>query len=171
MHGRKMSHLLFFWMIFVLGNPLKNSSRFVSGLTLLKEKNGLERVSGDHLVQICKLKLIRLGLHKEDLFTLLLRCGHFHCLTEVSTLEIAEELYLMLHELMHWHESGILGSTKPADQLVANIGEPSNGIKVIPDAFVEVSLCTVCIVGALLCNDVCSFGQTYILKTLTHQVK
>jgi hypothetical protein len=114
---------------------------------------------------------MHLGLRKEDLFTLLLRRMHFNHLTEVATLEIAEELYKTPHELMHRHESRLLGSTKPADQLVANIGEPGNGLKVIPDAFVKVCLCTVCVVGALLCNDTCSFGQTYVLKTLTHQVK
>ncbi len=54
----------------------------------------------------------------------------------------------MLHELVQWHESGLLGSTKPADQLVANIGEPGNGLKVIiPDAFVEVRLCIICVLG------------------------
>ncbi len=77
----------------------------------------------------------------------------------------------MPHELGHWHESRLLGSTKPADQLVAKIGEPGDGLKVIPDAFIKVCLCTVCVVGTLLCNDMCPFGQTFVLKTLTHQVK
>ncbi len=89
----------------------------------------------------------------------------------VATLEIAEELYSTPHELVHWHESGLLGSTKPADQLVANIGEPGNSLKEISDAFVQVCLCTVCVIGALLRDDVCPFNQTFILKTLTHQVK
>jgi hypothetical protein len=89
----------------------------------------------------------------------------------VATVKIVDELYLTPLELVHWHESGLLGGTKPADQLVANIREPCNGLKVIPDAFVEVCLCTVCIVGALLCDDVCPLGKTYILKTLTHQLK
>ncbi len=77
----------------------------------------------------------------------------------------------MLHELVHQHESGLLGGTKPVDQLVADIGEPDDGLKVIPDAFVEVCLCMVCIIGSLLCNDVSLLGQTYVLKTLTHQIK
>ncbi len=47
---------------------------------------------------------------------------------------------------------------KPVDQLVANIGDASNCLKVIPDAFVEVLLCTVCISGASLDNDVGPFG-------------
>jgi hypothetical protein len=72
---------------------------------------------------------------------------------------------------MHWHESGLLGSMKPADQLVANIGGPGNSLKVIPDTFVKVCLCSICVVKALLCDDVGPFGQAYILKTLTHQVK
>ncbi len=114
---------------------------------------------------------MRLGLRKEDLFTLLLRRGYFHCLAEVATLEIAEKLNLTPHELGHWHESRLLGSTKPADQLVAYIGQPGDSLKVIPDAFVEVHLCTICIIGALLCNDVGPFSQAYILKTMTHQVK
>jgi hypothetical protein len=69
---------------------------------------------------------MNLGLCEEDLFTLLLHHGHFNCLTEVATLKIAEELYLLPHELVHWHESGLLGRTKPADQLVADIGETGN---------------------------------------------
>jgi hypothetical protein len=90
---------------------------------------------------------------------------------EVANFKIVKELYLRPHELVHQHESRFLGGKKPVDQLVANIGEPGNSLKVVPDAFVEVPLCTVCIVGALLHNDVCPFGQTYILKPLTHQVK
>ncbi len=84
-----------------------------------------------------KLKLMRLGLCKEDLFTLLLRRGQLHHLMEVATIKIAEELYLMPHELMHWHEGGLLGGVKPVDQLVANIGEPDDCLEVIPDALVE----------------------------------
>jgi hypothetical protein len=72
---------------------------------------------------------------------------------------------------MHWHEGGLLGGTKPVDQLVANIGEPDNCLKVIPDAFVEVHLCTDCASGASLGDNTCLFGQTYVLKILTHQVK
>jgi hypothetical protein len=69
---------------------------------------------------------------------------------------------------VHWHESGLLGPTKPANQLVVYIGEPGNGLNVILNAFVEVCLCTICIVWALLCNDAGLFGQAYILKALTH---
>ncbi len=136
MRSRKMSHFLFFWMLFILGNFLKITSHFVRRLTLLKESDELERVSGHHFVQIPKLELMHLGLCKQNLFTLLLDRGLFHHLTEVATLEIAEELYLTPHELMHWHESRLLCGTKPVDQLVANIGEPGNSLKVIPDAFV-----------------------------------
>jgi hypothetical protein len=77
----------------------------------------------------------------------------------------------MPHELMHWHGGGLLGGMKSADQLVADIGEPGDCLKVIPDAFVEVHLCTVCFSGALLGDDACPFGQTYVLKTLTHLVE
>jgi hypothetical protein len=167
----KMSCFLFFWLLFILGNLLKNASHFVGCLTLLKESNELEWVSGHHLVQVRKLELMHLGPCEEDLFTLLLCCGYFHCLTEVATLAIAEELYSMPHELVHWHESRLLGSTKPENQLVADIGEPGNSLKVIHDAFVGVHLCTICIVRALLRDDAGSFGQAYILKTPTHQVK
>jgi hypothetical protein len=93
---------------------------------------------------------MQLGLREEDLFTLLLHHGSFHCLMEVATLKIAEKLYLTPLELVHWHESGLLGSTKPADQLVANTGKPSNGLKVILDALVKVCLCTICVVRVLL---------------------
>jgi hypothetical protein len=62
-----------------------------------------------------------LGLRKEDLFNLLLRHGKFHHLMEVATLEVAEKLYSMPHELVHWHESWLLGLTKSANQLVIHI--------------------------------------------------
>ncbi len=155
---------------FFLGNLLKNASCYVSRLTLLEKSNELEQVHGHHLVCIYKLELMCLGLHKEDFFTLLLCCVYLHCSTDVATIKIADELYLTPHELMHWHEGGLLGSTKPADQLVTNIGEPGNYLKVIPYAFIKVHLCMVCVSGASLGNDICQFGQTYVLKTLTHQV-
>jgi hypothetical protein len=91
---------------------------------------------------------MRLVMREEDLFTLLLRRGYFHSLMEAATLKIAEKLYLKPHELMHWHESGLIGSTKPADQLVTYFGEPGNGLKVIPDTLVKVCLCTTCVIGA-----------------------
>ncbi len=171
MCGRKMSCFVFFWMFLILGDLLKNASCTVGCLSLLKESDELEQVSGHPLVQVCKLELMCLGLRKEVLFSLLLCHGYFNCSTEVATLEIAEKLYLTLHELVHWHESGLLGSTKPADQLVAYIGEPCNGLKVVPDTFVKVCLCTIFIVWASFCNDAGPFGQTYVMKALTHQVK
>jgi hypothetical protein len=167
----KMSRFLFFWPLFVLGDLLKNASRFVGRLTLLKEINELEWVRGHHLVCIRKLELMHLGLRKEDLFTLLLRHWYLPHLTEVAIIEITNELFSTPHELVHWHESKLLCSTKPADQLVANIGEPGNCPKVIPDAFVEVHLHTACISEASLGDEIGPFSQTYILKTLTHQVK
>ncbi len=113
-----------------------------------------------------------LRLREEDLFTLLLPHEHFHCLMEVATLEIAEEQYLTLHELVHWHEGGLLGHTKPADQLlVANDGEPGNCLKVVPDTLVEVCLCTICIIWTSLCDDAGPLSQAYVLKALTHKVK
>ena len=145
MHGRKMSHFLFLQLLLILGNLLKNASCLVGCLTLLKEGNKFDRVSMHRLVQVRELELMHLGLCEEDLFTLLLRCGYLHCLMEVATLQIAEKLFSMLHELVHWHESGLHSSPKPADQLVAYIGEPGNSLKVILDAFVEVYLCTICV--------------------------
>jgi hypothetical protein len=59
-------------------------------------------------------------------------------LTEVTTLKVAVKLYSMLHELVHRHESGLLRSTEPANQLVANVQESSDGLKIIPDTLVEV---------------------------------
>ncbi len=46
---KKLSHFLFLWLP-ILGNLLKNASRLVGCLTLLKEGNHLERVSRHHLV-------------------------------------------------------------------------------------------------------------------------
>ncbi len=149
----------------------REARHLVGCLTLLKESNELERVSRHHLVQVRKIELMHLGLHKEDLFTLLLHRGYFHHLTKVATLEIAEKLYSTPHELMHWHESGLLGCTKPANQLVACIGKTGDSHQVILDTFVKVCLFTICIVWTSLCDDADPFGQAYVLKALTYEVK
>jgi hypothetical protein len=39
---------------------------------------------------VSELILMRLELHKEDLFALLLRCWQLHCLMEVAAVEVAE---------------------------------------------------------------------------------
>jgi hypothetical protein len=59
----------------------------------------------------------------------------------------------MLHELVHQHERGLLGSMEPANQLVAYIWKSGEGLKVILDTLVEVCLCTICIGWTLLRND------------------
>ncbi len=163
-----MSRTLFLWLLLVLDNLSKNTSRLVGCLTLLKEGTHSEQVGRHHLVQVSELVLVHLRLRKEDLFTLRLCRGYVHRLMDVVALKVAEKLYSTMHELMHWHESGLLGCTKPANQLVANVGETGNGLKVVPDTFVELFLHTICIFWTLLCNDAGPFGQAYILKTLTH---
>ncbi len=167
--SRNMSRTLFLWLLLILGNLLKNASPHVGCLTLLKEGNHFERVGRYRLVQVGKLVLVRLRLREEeDLFTLLLRCGYFHRSMEVVALKVAEKLYSTTHELVHWYESRLLGRMKPANQLVANVGEPGNGLKVVPDALVKIFLCTIGIFWTSLCNDAGPFGQAYVLKTLTH---
>ncbi len=166
--GKNTSRTLFLWLLLVLGNLLKNASHLVGCLTLLEEGNNSERVDRHRLVQVGKLVLVRLRLRNEDLFTLLLHRGYVYCLTEVVALKVAEKLYLTMHELVHRHESGVLGHTKPANQLVANVGELGNGLKVVPDTFFGFFLSTICIFWTLLCNDAGPFGQAYALKTLTH---
>ncbi len=64
-----------------------------------------------------------------------------------------------------------LGHTKPANQLVAYIWEVGNSLEIIPDSLVRVCLCTICIIWALLCNDLGPLGQAYVLKALTHEAK
>jgi hypothetical protein len=167
-----MSRFLFLWLLLILGNLIKNASRLVGGcLTLLEEGNHSERVGRHRLIQVGKLVLLHLRLRKEDLFTLLLHCRYVHCSTEVVTLKVAKKLHLTLHELVHRHESGLLGSTKPANLLVANVGEPGNSLKVVPDALVEVCPCTICIVRASFCNNAGPLCQAYILKALTQEAK
>ncbi len=41
---KKMSQFLFLWLLLILGNLIKNASRLVGCLTLLKEGNQSERV-------------------------------------------------------------------------------------------------------------------------------
>ncbi len=169
--GRNMSRTLFLQLLLVLGNLLKNASRLVGHLTLLEEGNHSEQVGRYHLIQVGKLVLVCLRLRKEELFTLLLRRGYVHCLTEIVTLEVAEKLHSTPHELVHQHESRLLCHTKPANQLVANVGEPSNGLKVVPDALGEVCLCTICIVRAVFCDNAGPLCQAYILKALNQEAK
>jgi hypothetical protein len=166
-----MSRFLFLWLLLIFGNLIKNTSRLVNCLTLLEEGNHSELVGRYHLVQVGKLVLVRLRLHEEDLFTLLLRHGYVHRLTEVVTLEVAEKLHSTPHELMHWHESGLLGCTKPGNQLVANVGEPGNGLEVVPDALVEGCLRLICIVQASFCDNAGPLCQAYVLKALTQEAK
>jgi hypothetical protein len=161
---RKMSRFLLFWLLLVLGNLLKIASRLVGCLTLLKESNQLGQVSRHHLVPDHKLKSMRLGLREEDLVTFLLHPGYFHCLMELAILKVAEKLYSMPHELVHWDDSGLLGRTKPENQLVANIWKTGNGLKIILDEFVEVCLITICLVWTLIHNDAGPLGQAYVLK-------
>jgi hypothetical protein len=169
--SRNMSCTLFLWLFFVLGNLLENSSRLVGHLTLLEEGNHSEWVGRHCLVQVGELVLVCLRLREEDLFTLLLRRGYVHCSTEVVTLKVAEKLHLTPHELMYWHESGLLCRTKPENQLFANIGEPGNGLKVVPDALIKVCLCMICIVRASFCDKAGPLCQAYIMNALAQEAK
>ncbi len=168
---RNMNHTLFLWLLLVLGDLVENASRLVGCLTLLVEGNHSERVSRYGLVQVGELVLVCFRLRKEDLFTLLLHHGYVHCLTEVVTLKVAEKLHLTPHELLHRHESGLLCHTKPENQLVANVGEPGDGLKVVPDALVEACLHTICIVRALFRDNAGPLCKAYNLKALTQETK
>jgi hypothetical protein len=94
-----------------------------------------------------------------------------HCSTEAVTLEVAEKLHLVPHELVHRHESGLLCCTKPENQLVTNVREPDDSLKVVPDALVEVYFRTICIIRASFCNDAGPLCQAYVLKALTQEAK
>jgi hypothetical protein len=167
---RKLSHFSFLWLL-VLGNLLKNASRLVGCLTLLKDGNHLERVSRHYLVQVGELVLVHLGLCEEDLFTLLLHHRYVNCSMEVTTIRVAEKLSSMPRELVHQHESGLLRIMEPANQLVAYVQKSGNGVKVVPDTLVEVCLCMICIFWASLHGDAGPLGQAYALKALTHEVE
>jgi hypothetical protein len=168
---RSMSCTFFLWLLLVLGNLLKNTSCLVGRLTPLKEGNHSEWVGRYRLVKISELVLVCLRLHEEDLFTLLLCCGYVHCSTEVVTLKVAQKLHSTLHELMHRHESGLLCHTKSANQLVANVGEPGNGLKGVPDALTNICLCTICILRASFWDNDGLLCRAYILKALTQEAK
>jgi hypothetical protein len=57
---------------------------------------------------------------------------------EVTTFEVAEKLYSTPHELVHRHESGLLRSMEPVNQLVAYVWESGKGLEIILDTLVEV---------------------------------
>jgi hypothetical protein len=69
---------------------------------------------------------------------------------EVAILEVGEKLYSMPRELLHQHESGFLGSTKPANQLVAYVQKSNNGLKVILGTLVNICLCDLHCLGIAL---------------------
>jgi hypothetical protein len=65
-----MSHLFLFWLLFFLGDLFKNASHFIGSFTLLKKR---QLAKTNPLAPSClspKLKLMCLGLRKEDLFAL-----------------------------------------------------------------------------------------------------
>ncbi len=94
-----------------------------------------------------------------------------HCLTEVTAVKVTKELHSMLHNLMHWHEHGLLGKAKPINQLVANIQESRNSLKVVLNALIEVVLCEVRIAKALLTHNIGTLHETDVLETLAHQAE
>ncbi len=90
---------------------------------------------------------------------------------EVTPIEEAEELHSLLHKLMNWHECGLLGNTKPADQLVANVWKPGNCLKVVRNALVIVLLHEARIIGALFTHNVGPLRETNVLEILAHQAE
>jgi hypothetical protein len=93
---RKMSRLLFVWL-FLLLELVKDAGCFIGSLRLLRKGS-----MGTSFF-FCKLKLMCLRLGKKDLFAFLLCCGQLLSLMEFTVVEVAEELHLTLHKLMHWH--------------------------------------------------------------------
>jgi hypothetical protein len=75
---------------------------------------------------ISELVLMRLELHKENLFALLLCCWQLNCPMEVAIVELAELLCPILHEFMYQHEYRLLCNAKPKNQLVAYFGQPGD---------------------------------------------
>ncbi len=107
-----MSRFLLFGL-FLLLDLLKDAGHFIGSLTQLKKGNEPKRVHGHHLVCLHELLLVCLGLRKEDLFALLLRCGQLHHSMDAATIKVAKELYSTPYELMHPHKDRILGNVKP----------------------------------------------------------
>ena len=73
-----------------------------------------------------------------------------------------------MHVLMKWHENELLGGIKPRNQLVANIWEPCDGLKVIPFALDKVILCLISCHLTVICYNVGSLRETYALEALFH---
>jgi hypothetical protein len=109
-----MSRLLFL-RLFLLLELVKDAGYFVGSLTLHKKGHKPKSIPGHCFVCFRKLKLMRFGLCKKDLFTYLLPCGQLHHWTEVAAIKVAEELHLMPHKLMHRHEHRLLGAVKPTN--------------------------------------------------------
>jgi hypothetical protein len=108
----EMSRLLLFWLLLLL-DLFKDAGCFISSLALFNKIDKPKRVCKQHLVCLHELVLMRLSLHKEDLFILFLYCGQLHYLMDVAIVEVDEKLYSTPHELMHQNEGMLLGGAKP----------------------------------------------------------
>ncbi len=95
-----MSCRFLLWLLLLL-ELVKDTGSFISSLALLEKGHKPKRVCRYCFVGLCKLKLMRLGLHEKDWFAFLLRCGQLYCLTEVAAIKVAEELHSAPHKLMH----------------------------------------------------------------------
>ncbi len=87
---------------------------------------------------------------------------------EVTTIKVAEELHSTPHDFMHWDERGLLGNSKPTNQLVT---KPGGCFKVIPDTLIEVFFLEMHIVGALFTHNDGPLCETDVMETLAHQAE
>ena len=87
---------------------------------------------------------------------------------EVTTIKVAEELHSTPHDFMHWDEPGLLGNSKPTNQLVT---KPGGCFKVIPDTLIEVFFLEMHIVGALFTHNDGPLCETDVMETLAHQAE
>jgi hypothetical protein len=124
----KMSRHHLFQLLFLL-DLVKDAGRFIVSLTLLEKGCEPKWIHRHCLVCFRKLVLMHLGLCKEDLLTLLLHCGQIHRLTDIDTVEVAEELYSTLHELIHRHKGGLLGCPKQCISWLPIFGNPATASK------------------------------------------
>ena len=83
--------------------------------------------------------------------------------------KVAYELHSAVHVVIHGHERQLSSSMEPADQLIADVQQPSKCLEIISLAFDEIVECLAIVFWTVRRNDVQPFGQTNLLEALLHE--
>ena len=75
---------------------------------------------------------------EKNLLDFFLLCGQRYRRPKEPFLEVTNKLHLAMHVIMHGNERRLLSGAKPIDQLVTNVWEPGEHLKVTSLTFDKV---------------------------------